>query len=36
MQWTKPTWPITFDLVAYGIAFVVVLIAGGVWRLLGW
>lgn len=35
MKWTRPTWPIGFDLVAYGIVLLVILIAAGLSRAFG-
>jgi hypothetical protein len=36
MQWTRPTWPIAFDLIAYGAVLLGIVIVAGLWRLLGW
>jgi hypothetical protein len=35
MQWTRPTWPIAFDLIAYGVGLLAILIAAGLWRMFG-
>jgi hypothetical protein len=35
MKWTRPTWPIGFDLVAYGIVLLAILIANGLSRAFG-
>ena len=35
MKWTRPTWPIGFDLVAYGIVLAAILIAAGLSRTFG-
>ena len=36
MNWTRPTWAIGFDLVAYGLAVLAVVIAAGMARAFGW
>ena len=35
MQWTRATWPVTFDLVAYGVVLLAIVAAAGVWRRFG-
>ena len=35
MQWTRPTWPIVFDFVGYGIGLLIVL-AAGLSHAFGW
>jgi hypothetical protein len=35
MQWTRPTWAVSFDLIAYAVVLIAMLVAAGVWRLLG-
>jgi hypothetical protein len=36
MNWTRPTWPIGFDLLAYGIVLLLILVGAGVSRIFGW
>jgi hypothetical protein len=36
MKWTRPTWPIAFDLIAYGTVLLVILIGAGLSRTFGW
>jgi hypothetical protein len=36
MKWTRPTWPIGFDLLAYGIVLLLILVGAGVSRIFGW
>ena len=36
MKWTRPTGPMAFDLVAYGIVLLAILIAAGAARTFGW
>jgi hypothetical protein len=33
MKWTRPTWPVGFDLLAYGIVLLLILVGPGVWRI---
>jgi len=35
MTWTRPTWAVQFDLVAYGLALLAVVIAAGMARAFG-
>jgi len=35
MQWTRPTWPVAFDMTAYGIVLVAMLVATGLWPAFG-
>jgi hypothetical protein len=35
-QWTHPTAPMAFDLAAYGLLILVILVAAGFSRILGW
>jgi hypothetical protein len=35
VKWTRPTWPIGFDLVAYGIVLLAILLAAGLSRIFG-
>lgn len=35
MKWTRPTWPVGFDLVAYGIVLLGILIGAGFARAFG-
>jgi hypothetical protein len=36
MQWTRPTWAIAFDLLAYGLILLAILVAAGLSRIAGW
>jgi hypothetical protein len=35
MQWTPTTLWVRFDVIAYAIAAIAILLAGGIWRLFG-
>ena len=35
MQWTRPTWPIAFDLIAYGVLLLAILLVAGLWKVFG-
>ena len=35
MEWTRPTWPIAVDVVAYGIVLLVMLVGAGLSRAFG-
>lgn len=35
MQWTRPTWPVALDVVAYGVILLGILLAAGLWRVFG-
>ena len=34
MQWSRPAWPITWELIAFGIVLLGILVTAGVWRLV--
>ena len=36
MQWSRPAWPITWELIAFGIVVLAIVIAASVWRIAGW
>jgi len=35
MQWTRPTWPIAFDMIAYGLAVLAMLVVACLWSVFG-
>lgn len=35
MKFTRPAWPVAFDLIAYGAIFLAILAAAALHRLLG-
>ena len=36
MQWSRPAWPIRWELLTFAIVMLGIAAAAGVWRLMGW
>lgn len=34
-RWTRPPWPVAFDLIAYGLVLLAILLAASLWTVLG-